>query len=51
LLAFTPINEPVLKPMTLALCTATSRTTSYAADIVLTEMQNSFAQLGAGEVR
>lgn len=49
LLAFTPIREPVLKPMTLALCTATSRTTSYAADIVLTEIQNSFAQLGTGE--
>ena len=50
LLAFTPIREPMLKPMTLALCTATSRTTSYAADIVLTEIQNSFAELGAGEV-
>jgi DNA-binding transcriptional LysR family regulator len=50
LLAFTPIREPVLKPMTLALCTATSRTTSYAADIVLNEIQNSFAQLGAGEM-
>lgn len=49
LLAFTPIAEPVLKPMTLALCTATSRTTSYAADIVLTEIQNSFARLGAAE--
>lgn len=48
-LAFTPIREPVLKPMTLALCTATSRTTSYAADIVLNEMQNSFAQLGSSE--
>ena len=43
LLAFIPIHEPVLKPMTLALCTATSRTTSYAADIVLNEIQNSFA--------
>ncbi|MDP9056596.1 MAG: LysR family transcriptional regulator [Pseudomonadota bacterium] len=50
LLAFTPINEPMLKPMTLALCTATSRTTSYAADVVLTEIQNSFGELGAGEV-
>ena len=49
LLAFTPIDEPVLKPMTLALCTATSRTTSYAADIVLSEIQNSFSRLGAGE--
>ena len=50
LLAFTPIEEPVLKPMTLALCTATSRTTSYAADIVLSEIQNSFSRLGAGEM-
>jgi DNA-binding transcriptional LysR family regulator len=50
LLAFTPIQDAVLKPLTLALCTATSRTTSYAADIVLTEIQNSFAQLGPGEV-
>lgn len=46
LLAFTPIREPVLKPMTLALCTATSRSTSYAADIVLTDIQNRFAELG-----
>ncbi len=51
LLAFTPIREPVLKPMTLALCTATSRATSYAADIVLTEIQNGFAQLGTAEMR
>ena len=45
-LCFTRITDPVLKPMTLALCTATSRTTSYAADIVLSEIQNNFAQLG-----
>lgn len=46
LLAFTPIADPVLRPMTLALCTATSRPTSYAADIVLREILNGFGQLG-----
>lgn len=49
-LHFTPITDPVLKPMTLALCTATSRTPSYAADIVLTEIQNNFARLGFRDV-
>ncbi|MDR6509910.1 DNA-binding transcriptional LysR family regulator [Novosphingobium capsulatum] len=44
-LAFVPLTDPVLKPMTLALCTATSRATSYAADVVLQEIQNSFAAL------
>ena len=46
LLAFTPIAEPVLRPMTLALCTATARPTSYAADIVLREMLAGFGALG-----
>jgi DNA-binding transcriptional LysR family regulator len=46
LLAFTPIAEPVLRPMTLALCTATARPTSYAADIVLREMLAGFGSLG-----
>ncbi|MBU3993452.1 MAG: LysR family transcriptional regulator [Alphaproteobacteria bacterium] len=51
LLAFTRISDPVLRPMTLALCTATSRPTSYAADIVLREILAGFAQLGtAGSV-
>lgn len=44
-LAFVPLTDPVLKPMTLALCTATSRATSYAADVVLQEIQNSFTAL------
>lgn len=44
-LAFVPLTDPVLKPMTLALCTATSRATSYAADVVLQEIQHSFAAL------
>ena len=48
-LCFTPISDPILKPMTLALCTATSRTTSYAADIVLNEIQNGFTHLSYQE--
>ena len=48
LLAFTPIAEPILRPMALALCTATSRATSYAADIVLREIQTGFGELGTG---
>lgn len=51
LLSFTRISDPVLRPMTLALCTATSRPTSYAADIVLREILTGFAQLGtAGSI-
>ena len=46
LLSFTRISDPILRPMTLALCTATSRPVSYAADIVLREIQNGFAELG-----
>jgi len=45
LLAFTPISDPILKPMTVALTTASSRTLSYAADIVLSEIQQGFAAL------
>jgi DNA-binding transcriptional LysR family regulator len=45
LLSFTKISDPVLRPMTLALCTATARTPSYAASIVLGEIENGFAQL------
>ncbi len=46
LLAFTPISDPILRPMTLALCAATSRPTSYAADIVQRELIGDFGQLG-----
>jgi DNA-binding transcriptional LysR family regulator len=45
LLSFTKISDPILRPMTLALCTASSRTPSYAASIVLREIENGFAQL------
>lgn len=45
LLSFTRISDPVLRPMTLALCTASARPPSYAADIVLGEIQSAFGQL------
>ena len=44
-LTFTRISDPVLRPMTLALCTAAARAPSYAADIVLGEIQAAFSQL------
>jgi DNA-binding transcriptional LysR family regulator len=46
LLSFAKISDPILRPMTLALCTAASRSPTYAADIVLGEIQAGFAQLG-----
>lgn len=45
LLSFTRISDPVLRPMILALCTASARTPSFAAGIVLGEIENGFAQL------
>ena len=45
LLSFTRITDPVLRPMTLALCTATTRTPSHAAAMVLREIESGFAQL------
>lgn len=45
-LAFTRITDSVLRPMTLALCTATARTLSHAASIVLREVENDFVTLG-----
>jgi DNA-binding transcriptional LysR family regulator len=44
-LAFTRISDALLRPMTLALCTASARTPTYAAGIVLREIENGFAQL------
>lgn len=44
-LSFTRISDPILRPMTLALCTAAARTPSYAAGIVLGEIESGFAQL------
>jgi len=45
-LSFTRISDTLLRPMTLALCTASARTPSYAAQIVLGEIENGFAQFG-----
>jgi DNA-binding transcriptional LysR family regulator len=44
-LSFTRISDALLRPMTLALCTASARTPSYAAGVVLREIENGFAQL------
>lgn len=44
-LCFTRITDPVLRPMTLALCTASARPPSHAAGIVLDELQAAFADL------
>ncbi len=46
-LAFVRISDAILRPMTLALCTATARTPSHAAGIVLAELENSFQELAA----
>ncbi|EJL32853.1 LysR family transcriptional regulator [Novosphingobium sp. AP12] len=45
LLSFTRISDALLRPMTLALCTNAARTPSYAAGIVLSEIEIGFAQL------
>ena len=45
-LQFTRISDPMLRPMTLALCTASARIPSYAASMVLAEIETGFAQLG-----
>jgi DNA-binding transcriptional LysR family regulator len=44
-LSFTRISDALLRPMTLALCTNAARTPSYAAGIVLSEIELGFAQL------
>ncbi|MED5544578.1 LysR family transcriptional regulator [Novosphingobium decolorationis] len=44
-LQFTRIAEPLLRPMTLALCTASTRTPSYAAALVLREIGNGYTRL------
>lgn len=46
LLSFTKISDSILRPMILALCTSSARTPSYAAGIVLREIEHGFAQLG-----
>ncbi|EIZ81048.1 LysR family transcriptional regulator [Novosphingobium sp. Rr 2-17] len=44
-LSFTRISDTLLRPMTLALCTNSARTPSYAASIVLSEIENGFGEL------
>ncbi|MEE4453315.1 LysR family transcriptional regulator [Novosphingobium resinovorum] len=46
---FTRISDALLRPMTLALCTNSARTPSYAAGLVLTEIENGFAGLSYAE--
>lgn len=46
LLSFTRISDTILRPMILALCTTSARTPSYAAGMVLREIENGFAELG-----
>ena len=45
LLGFTRISDPILRPMTLALCSSTAHTPSYAAGLVLHEIETGFGQL------
>jgi DNA-binding transcriptional LysR family regulator len=45
-LRFVAITDRILRPMTLALCTSSSRTLSYAANLVLAEAETNFARLG-----
>jgi DNA-binding transcriptional LysR family regulator len=46
LVDFTRFSDPLLRPMTLALCTASSRTPSHAATMVLAELEQGFVSLG-----
>ena len=46
LINFTRITDPILRPMTLALCTSSARTPSYAAAMVLGEIEKGFSALG-----
>jgi DNA-binding transcriptional LysR family regulator len=45
-LCFTRITDSILRPMTLALCTASARLLSHAAEVVLGEIETGFAELG-----
>ena len=46
-LAFTRINDPVIKPLTLALCVAQARQLSHAANLFLARIEDGFEQLNA----
>lgn len=45
-LGFARLSDPILRPLTLALCTASVRTPSHAAAMALGEIEAGFAQLG-----
>lgn len=47
-LAFIRISDPVLKPMTLALCVGGARQLSAAANLALTRLEIALAELGRG---
>ena len=46
-LAFTRINDPVIKPLTLALCVAQARQLSHAANLCLARIEDAFDALSA----
>lgn len=46
-LAFVPIAEPMLRPLTLALCMASARSLSGAANLVLARIEAGLAELAA----
>lgn len=45
LVEFTPLADPILRKMTLALCTNTARRPSHAASVLLTEIERDFDML------
>lgn len=45
LVEFTPLTDPILRPMTLALCTNTARRPSHAANVLLSELEGDFDRL------
>lgn len=45
LVEFTPLADPILRPMTLALCTNNARRPSHAASVLLSEIERDFDQL------
>jgi DNA-binding transcriptional LysR family regulator len=47
-LAFVPLADPILKPLTLALCVVPYRQLSAAASLVLNRMEASFSVFGRG---
>lgn len=46
-LAFVAIEDPIVRPLTLALCVVPTRSLSHAANFVLSRIEEGFARLGA----